>query len=74
MSNLGKGLQQQAEDGQDELLLNTQQGGKGKKKQLGAIKYRIEYDFLTSTLTVTVIEGKVGQVCRCESISRELKC
>ena len=31
-----------------------------KKKYLGKIKYRVDYDFITSTLTVTVIECKVG--------------
>ena len=37
---------------------NEQANGK-KKKNLGKIKYRVDYDFITSTLTVTVIECKV---------------
>ena len=41
------------------FLVNEQANGK-KKKYLGKIKYRVDYDFITSTLTVTVIECKVG--------------
>jgi hypothetical protein len=52
------------DDGQDDVLLDNVQtevldrNGK-KKKQLGKIKYRVDYDWSSSTLTVTVLECAV---------------
>ena len=43
------------------MVVFQQANSNGKKKKyLGKIKYRVDYDFITSTLTVTVIECKVG--------------
>ena len=42
----------------DVVFQQANSNGK-KKKYLGKIKYRVDYDFITSTLTVTVIECKV---------------
>ena len=42
------------------MVVFQQANSNGKKKKyLGKIKYRVDYDFITSTLTVTVIECKV---------------
>jgi len=62
VERLGKTYREKvANDDQEKGLLENEEEHpemKKKKKILGSIKYKVEYDFMTSTLTVTVLEAK----------------
>lgn len=62
VERLGKTYREKVlNDDQEKGLIENEEENpevKKKKKSLGSIKYKVEYDFMTSTLTVTVMEAK----------------
>jgi len=62
VEKLGKTYTEKVVDDEKELLQNEEEADsndvKKKKKYLGSIKYKVEYDFISSSLTVTVIEAQ----------------
>jgi len=60
VERLGQAYTEKVEEDEKELLQNEEENSsvKKKKKCLGSIKYKVEYDFITSNLNVTVIEAK----------------